>query len=381
MKRRTFRIIACAIAIVVAALGITVLCVVSHFRSLGSERNTPVDCHTFITPDASCALLLKWDLADKGIGDFSAPLIAAYDERRQKAAGFWERQSYFLLGFDKPSDAITRTLPAEGAFIVRYDPEQSRFHSSATVSVSGLAGLLKKAAARIPSLATNPGVTLEEREYKGERLFVAQNGAGPPSATLAARDFSAVFAPLEPPGGCWSVVDNNLLLARRADSLTTLVDRLRSGAEAKPQASPLAALIPKTTNGVDASGILLNQHGELAALIEFAAQTMRSKVLDHWLAAEREQAYADMATIKEVTVAVNVHPGDRITATFRVKFTDLAALTRVLMVLDAAFKEIEPPPPIKFVALPNFSFDGVGLHLTATGVREYLRREIAGDSP
>ncbi len=63
------------------------------------------------------------------------------------------------------------------------------------------------------------------------------------------------------------------------------------------------------------------------------------------------------------------------------KFSDIKALTHVLMVLAAAFKEVEPPPPIKFTALPVFSFDGVGLHLTATGVREYLRRQIAGDSP
>jgi len=381
VSQRTFRIIMWGLASVVSALAVTALTLLSHFRTLGSERNTLVECHTFITPDATCALLLKWDLADEGVGDFSAPLIAAYDERRKKAADSWERRAYFMLGFDKPSDAMTRQLPAECAFIIRYDAEQSRFHSSAAVSVSGLAGLLQQAAGRVPSLATKPGVTLEEREYKGERLFVARNGAGPPSATLEARDFSAVFAPLQPPGGCWSVVDNNLLLARRADTLTTLVDRLRSNAATNPQPSPIAALIPNTTNGVDGTGILLNQHGELAGFLEFAAQTMQSKILDHWLASNRDQAYADMATIEEVTVTVDVQPGDRIVSVYRVKFSDIKALTRVLMVLDAAFKEIEPPPPIKFTALPVFSLDGVGLHITATGVREYLRRQIAGDSP
>ena len=154
MKGRTFRIIIWGLAGVVVAVAITAMSVLSHFRALGSERNTPVECHTFITPDATCALLLKWDLADEGIGDFSAPLIAAYDERRKKAADSWERRAYFLLGFDKPSDAITRPLPAECAFIVRYDAEQSRFHSSATVSVSGLAGLLQQAAFSGPHRAS-----------------------------------------------------------------------------------------------------------------------------------------------------------------------------------------------------------------------------------
>ena len=120
-----FRIIICGLVGLVVADAITALTVLSHFRSLGSERNTPVECHTFITPDASCALLLKWDLADEGIGDFSAPLVAAYDEQREKEADSWERRAYFLLGFDRPSDVITRPLPAECAFVIRYDAEQS----------------------------------------------------------------------------------------------------------------------------------------------------------------------------------------------------------------------------------------------------------------
>lgn len=376
MKRRIVRIIVWGLVIMVVAGAITALVIVSHLRALGSERNTPIDCHAFITPDATCVLLLKWDLADDGVADFSAPLIAAYDKRRNEAAGFWERRVYFLLGFDRPSDAITRPLPVECAFIVRYDAKESQFHSHAAVSVSGLAGLLKMAADRVPSLVTNPGVTLEEREYKGERLFVAQNGAGPPSAKLEASDFSAVFAPLRPPGGCWSVVDNNLLLARRADSLEFLVDQLRSDAEAKPQDSPIAALIPKTTNGVDGTGILLNRHGELAGLIEFAARTMKSKLLDRWLNSKRVNAREDLATIEQVTVAIDVQPGDRIVATFRLKFSDPMALMRVLKVLNIAFKEIEPPPPIKFTT----TFDEVGLRVTATGVREYLRRQIAAES-
>ena len=380
MKRRIVRIIVWGLVIVVVAGAITALVIVSHLRALGSERNTPVECHTFITPDASCVLLLKWDLADDGVGDFSAPLVAAYDERREKAGGFWERRAYSLLGFDRPSDAITRPLPAECAFIVRYDTERSRFHSHAAVSVSGLAGLLKMAAGRAPSFVTKPGVALQEREYKGERLFVAQNGAGPPSAKLEARDFSAVFAPLSPPGGCWSVVDNNLLLARRADSLTFLVDQLRPNGPAESEAPPIAKLIPKTTNGVDGTGILLNQHGELAGLIEFAARTMRSKLLGRWLNSKRAKAREDMAAIKLVTVAIDVQPGDRIVATFRLQFSDLDALKRVLLVLDMAFKEIKPPPPIKFAAMPNLTLDGVGLRVTVTGVREYFRRRITAGS-
>ena len=112
MKRRIVRVVAWGFVTVVVAGAITALVAVLHLRALGSERSTPVDCRTFITPDASCVLLLKWDLADEGVGDFSAPVVAAYDTRRQKAAGFWERRAYSLLGFDRPSDAITRPLPA-----------------------------------------------------------------------------------------------------------------------------------------------------------------------------------------------------------------------------------------------------------------------------
>ncbi len=83
-----------------------------------------------------------------------------------------------------------------------------------------------------------------------------------------------------------SVVDNSLLLARRADTLTALIDQLRSSAETPPQASRIAALTPKTTNGVDGTGILLNQR----------------------LTSKNDQAYKDMAMIQEVTVAVDVQP-------------------------------------------------------------------------
>ena len=375
MRRRIIRIMIWGLVVVVVAVAITAVLIVWHLRALGSERNTPVDCRNFVTPDASCFLLLELDTADAGVADFFAPLIAAYDEQREKAAGVWERRAYSLLGFDRPSDAITRALPAECAFIVRYDAEQSRFHSHAAVSVSGLAGLLKRAAGRLPSLVAHPGVTLAEQHYEGERLFVAQNGAGPPSAKLEASDFTAIFAPLSPPGGGWSVVDNNLLLARRADSLAFAVDHLRSTDAAASKAARYGF-----TKDVDASGILTNRHGEFAALIEFAARTMGSKLLDRWLASERAKAREDMATLQKFTVTIDVQPGDRIVATFRVQFSDVDALTRVLLMLDKGFKEIKPPPPIKFKTTPDFTLNGVGFRVTATGVREYLRRRLAAGS-
>jgi hypothetical protein len=380
VRRRIIRIALWCFAVLIV-IGLTAAVVaLFRFRALGSERSTPVARRTFITPDASCVLLVKWDLADEGVGDFSAPLIAAYDETREKAAGFWERRAYFLFGFDRPSDVITRPLPAEGAFILRYDEMQSRFHSHAAVSVSGLASLMKEGASRLPSLLPNPGVALEERSYQGETLFVAQNGSGPPAARLDPRDFGAVFAPLTPPGGCWSVVDNNLLLARRPDSLTFLVDQLKSNdAPADP---PIASLLPEASGGIDATGVLLNKHGEFAGLIEFAARTMQSRLLDRWLKSKRAKARDDLAAVSQITVAVDVQPGDRIAATFGIKFSDLERLMRVLVVLDAAFKEIKPPPPIAFQAAePNVTLDGVELRVTVTGVREYFRRRIAGGSP
>ena len=380
MRRRIIRITLWCFAVLIAVGLIAAIVALSRFRALGSERSTPVAHRTFITPDASCVLLVKWDLADEGVGDFSAPLITAYDKTREKAAGFWERRAYFLFGFDRPSDVLTRPLPTEGAFILRYDEKESRFHSHAAVSVSGLASLMKEGANRLPSLLPRSGVTLEERSYQGETLFVARNGSGPAAARLDPRDFGAVFAPLTPPGGCWSVVDNNLLLARRPDSLTVLVDQLKSNDASG--APPIASLLPEASAGIDATGVLLNRHGEFAGLIEFAAQTMQSRLLDRWLRSKRAKAHDDLAAVSRVTVTVDVQPGDRIAATFGVRFSDLERLMRVLVVLDAAFKEIKPPPPIAFrAAEPNVTLDGVELRVTVTGVREYFRRRIAGGSP
>ena len=373
MKRRVIKVI---LLICVALFVVVLGAVFFYCRSLGSERSTPTECRKLITADASCVLLLKWDLADDGVRELSTPLIDAYDEARENAAGRGERLAYFMLGFDRPADIITRPLPAEGVLVVRYDEQAKKFHSHVACSVSGLAGLLAKAARRLPSLARNRGVTYEERAYRGETLLVAKNGAGPPRASLNLQDVTAIFAPLDPPGGCWSVVDNNIILARRPDSLAFVVDQLKTG-DAGDADPPIANLIPKMTGGIDAAGALVNKRGEFACLIELAASVMDSRILKLWLTSKRTDAREDLKTLTRLTLAVDVQPGDRIVATFGVQFSDLITLQRVLVVLDAAFREFEPPPPIKFTTVPTIGMKGVELRVTVTGVGEYLRRRAA----
>jgi len=374
MKRRVVKVVllTCIVLFVVVLGAVFFYC-----RSLGSERNTPIECRKLITADASCALLLKWDLADDGVRELSAPLIDAYDGARENAAGRWERFAYFLLGFDRPSDVITRPLTAEGVLVVRYDEQEKKFHSHVACSVSGLAGLLGKSARRLPSLVRNPGVTYEERAYRGETFLVAKNGAGPPRANLNLQDVTAIFAPLTPPGGCWSVVDNNIILARRPGSLAFVVDQLKAGDAAGDPDPPIAALIPRMTGGADAAGALVNKRGEFACLIELAASVMDSRILKLWLKSKRVDAREDLKSLTRLTLVADVQPGDRIVATFGIQFSDLRTLQRVLLVLDAAFREFEPPPPIKFAAVPTIGLKGVEVRVTVTGVGEYLRRRAA----
>ncbi|MFH1732973.1 MAG: hypothetical protein ABIF82_15155 [Planctomycetota bacterium] len=374
MKRRVIKValLTCALIFVVALGAVFFYC-----RSLGSERNTPIECRKLITADASCALLLKWDLADDGVRELSAPLIDAHDKARENAAGRWERLAYFLLGFGRPSDVITRPLPAEGVLVVRYDEQAKKFHSHVACSVSGLAGLLAKSARRLPSLAHNPGVTYDERAYRGETLLVAKNGAGPPQPSLNPQDVTAIFAPLTPPGGCWSVVDNNIILARRPDSIAFVVDQLKTGDAAGDSGPPIAKLIPKMTDGIDAAGALVNKRGEFACLIELAASVMDSRILKLWLKSKRVDAREDLKTLTTLTLAADVQPGDRIVATFGVRFSDLGTLQRVIAVLGAALREFEPPPPIKFTMVPDIGMNGVEVRVTVTGVGEYLRRRAA----
>ena len=152
-KRRAIKIVLISAVALFVLLAVVLLVGFFKLRSLASERSTPVDGRYFVTPDTSLFILARLKLSDEGVLEFSDRLTKAYDTNREDRAGLWEDLAYFALGFDQPSEAITRPLPAEVAVVVRYDPHQAEFHSYAVYSISGLAALARLAARNLSLLA------------------------------------------------------------------------------------------------------------------------------------------------------------------------------------------------------------------------------------
>ncbi len=370
MKKRIVIIILAALLVALLATGLGVF---SHTRSLGSERNELADYSVFITPDTTSVTIARCDLADEGVAAMLTPLIETYDERRTAAAGRTERLAYYLLGFDRPSDALTRPLPAEAILLTRYDRSQKQCHAQLALSVSGLGRLLERAAGHIPAATPEPRLAFLEREHGGHTLYVPKS-ATPPGTDLKPHDVTALLAPLKAPGAAWTVAGNTFLVARTPDSLTSMIDRLAGGKDKSERTPPILKLLPQHTDGLDMRGVLLNRHGEIAALFELMAESMDSKPLRLWLDTPRAQAHEDIASILAISFTVDIQPGDRVVSTSVLRFSDLDRMRRVAAILEVAFREYRPPPPIKFKARPGLALNGIEVTVTATGVGEFLKR-------
>ena len=379
MKRRAIKVLLIVLGALLGAAAILLVAGTAHLRSLAARRTAPISARRFVTPDTSCALLVSCRPSDDGVRELFEQLAAWHDAVREEEAAWPEKLAYFLVGFDRPSDLITRPLPAELAVVVRYDPLEATFHTYIACSVSGLSELARKGVAYAPESAlTERGY--HSRLYSDEMLIISDDAAGPPAPALDPRDLTALW-----PGGTgeapeplsWAVVGNTLLAARRARSLELAVDHTKAiqAKQSAGRAVPLLSFLPDANNGADARAALTNRAGELACVFGALATAMNSPSLTQWL--ETERARHDIATISRVTVQADVQEGDKILFGADFRCTNASAAQRVAAVLAGGFARHRAPEPLKLVPTASFSATGFQFELELSGLGSYVRQKAA----
>jgi len=355
------------------ALVLLCLAAVFYLRSLALERSQPVSGRYFVSNDVSLAALISIRPEDKGIRELLQTAAAAYDAQREKDQGTWDSLTRFALGFDRPSDVVTRLLPIEGALIVRYDTRSAQFHSFSVCSVSGMAGLLNLLTDRLSWFSSEADKAYGKREHSDERLFVPQAGSDPPGPRLEARDFAAMLPTSLKAGSCWTLIRNNILISRRPESLALAVDRLKAiYANAVPSESVLA--VPDTTGGVDCAAALSNDRGELACLLEMVASGTHSKPMLTWL--KTEQGLRDLAAVRYITATVDVQPGDKVAAVLVIQHTNYESVRRIVALLGVALEDYRLPPPMRLRYETGLAARKVEIRVTFLGLGEYVRRSF-----
>jgi len=375
-KRRAIKIVLISAVALFVLIAIVLLVGFFKLRSLASERSTPVDGRYFVTPDTSLFILARLKPSDEGVLEFSNRLTKAYDANREDRAGLWEDLAYFALGFDQPSDVITRPLPAEVAVVVRYDPHKAEFHSYAVYSISGLAALARFAARNLSLFAPEAAESYGQQTHSDETVFVPENAAGPPGPRLAERDIEALVPPAALSEACWSVIENNILFSRRVPSLSLAVDDVKAvfAGAAQTQHSPIAEVVPSLDGGVDITGGLINEHGELACVLSLVGKLIDAKDMATWLRAEG--ALRDVSTITRVGFSADIRRGDRIVVTIRFAYTSHRSALRVASVLVKALTEWKPPPPVQLWVGPGLESGRVRIKAILSGVGEYLEQAV-----
>ncbi len=381
MKGRIIKSVLAGGAALLVLVAIASVVSLLYIHSLASRRSIPVEGLRFVTADTCFAMLVKWRPADKGVLDLSNKLAEAYDKAREKSAGAWERMAYFVLGFSRASDLITRPLPAEYALIVRYDPQKAEFHTYAACSVSGLAALGRNLAGHLSLFA--PGVARKygRRTHSDETFFVPENKAGPPAPYLDKRDVKAVLPPDAFSQACWTMVGNTIILSRRAESLSLALDQLKAiyANASSPEPALINAVIPKAAEDVDMRGALLNRRGELACLLDMVGELIEARELAPWV--RSDDGFADLATIKQISFLADVRRPGRVVFTVRLMYTNYWSALRVCSALGDAFKAWCPPPPIDVQFLPDLRPDDLQFRVIISGVGEYLRRRAFARVP
>jgi hypothetical protein len=372
LKRRTRRILILALVAPFVLAVIFVLVQVFRARSMASARTAPVNTRYFITPDASCVFRLRARPGDEGMLELLEQAAGAYDRNRTARAGRWEKLVYFLLGFERPSEAFTRPLPIEAVAIVRYDPRAARFHSYAVYSVSGMAPLLAEGADHLPTYAPRVARRYARRLHSDETLHVPDNGAGPPGARLAPSDVTALWPPGALTDAAWAVVDNNLLVARRPESLAIAVDDLKAFQAGVPRRCPV--VLPDAPEAADVTGVVRNEHGELLCALALLAELAKSDDLVAWLA--RPEAKRDAGTVRSATLITDLRPADRMVTTVRFTYTSRSAMLRVFSALAHALREWRPPPPIRVRLSPSFGDGTLSVEFICTGLGAYLEDRL-----
>jgi len=350
---------------------ILLISVLLYARSLASGRSDPVETERFLTRDTSGVLLVSLQPSDDGVDELFDQIAAGYDAARAAKAGFWEKLGYWLVGFDRPSELITRPLPAEIAVVVRYDETAERFNSYAVYSVSGLARLISHGSRHLSRYAPGLAKEYEARTYEGETFFVPRSASLTRSDRLRARDVK-MLVPGGGPPACWSVADNNVLLANHPDSLESAIDRLgaiRAG-EGQPRGA-ICSILPPHLSDVDIRGALLNRHGELAGLLTVLGEVRGAEVLRRWLAAQSNRRL--LSAVESVTIAADVQPDDRVLITARFAHAPGWPMERFFTVLEAALRSCRPAPPMRLEVQVSPSPGEVEVQVIVSGLGAYYR--------
>jgi hypothetical protein len=372
LRRRTIlKILLFAIVAILVVLSACVGLWVRHIRSIADRRTTPVPAERMVTSDTTCAILLRCSTEDAGVRTLVEHCARGLDTALSDA-GWGKGLALSALGFERPSEALTRPLPLEAAIVIRYEPESRRFRSYAACSVSGLADVahyaLRRADTFVPALAKHYKVTA----HSGSDIHVPNDGPDEPVTTLRPGDIYAMLGASPSPHTSWSLHRNTFVASGESESVGQAIDRI----EGPPGHAALP--IPAAAPGLDIRGALTNAHGEMACLLWLVGEQAAAPELVEWI--KTAQAQRDAATVRSVTFTADLRPDDTVVMRVDVTFDDYAKALRVCMALVQGMMRWRMPPPLELKFKPDFAPGRIGLDITLSNLGKYAEARIGGNA-